>query len=366
MDSRKFRITWKTILLPALGLTAFFIYLYIFGVDIATIFETAKSIDLSIYFLAVVAVVFETFLFAISWRSLVTFLSVKLSVMQSFLYVWYGIYMDIIIPAESISGEISRIYLVTREQSEARGKIVASLVAHRLMGMGINIGSLLVGMIVLLMGKQLSGIVLNLALFLVVVTTAFLVLLILLSVKEKWTLKIIRSVIGVVERISRGKWRLSKVRAEVIKAASIFHNSMKEYGHAPKTLLTSLCLYILSWLLSLTVTYLVFLSLGYPIHWSIIVVTCSIVVAVKSIPLGVPFEAGLPEITMSALFMVFLTDIPLDMRVAICGTATILVRILTVWFRFFIGFVIQQWLGIKGMTTPGVNVEQLKPETKKI
>lgn len=361
MVSMKFQVTWKTVLLPALGLLAFFLYLYIFNVDIPTIIATVQRVDFSIYFLAIVALVFETFLFALSWRFLLSFVSVKLSVMKSFLYVWYGIFMDIMIPAESISGEISRVYLVAKEQNGTSGKVVASLVAHRLMGMAINIASLLIGMVVLLMEKQLSGIVLNLTLFLVVITTIFLLLLLLLSVKEKWTLKIINSVIGFVERISRGKWKLTKIRADVIKAAEMFHDSMKEYGHAPKTLLISLSLYVLSWLFSLTVTYLVFCSLGHPIHWSIIIVTRSIVVAVKAIPLGVPFEAGLPEITMSTLYMALLPEIPFSTL----ATATILNRILTVWFRFFTGFLIHEWLGIKAITTSSANIETLTSETKK-
>lgn len=359
MTSKKFQVTWKTVLLPVLGLLAFFLYLYIFGVDILTIIATAKRIDVYTYFLATVALIFETFFFALSWRFLLNFLSVKLSIFKSFLFVWFGIYMDILIPAESISGEISRVYLVTREQDGTSGKVVASLVAHRLIGMGINVVSLLVGMVVLLTGKQLSGIVLNLTLLLVVATATSLMLLIRLCTKEKWTLKIITTVIRFVERISRGKWQLTKIRADVIKAAKMFHNSMKEYAHAPKTLLASLSFSLLSWLLSLTVTYLVFLSLGNPIHWSIILVTCSIVVAVKSVPLGVPFEAGLPEITMSTLYIFF------GVAPAVSATATILNRILTVWFRFFIGFAIQQWLGIQRITTLGANTEQLMSETKK-
>ena len=359
MASRKFQVTWKTILLPVMGLLAFFVYLYLFGVDIPTIFATAQRVDLSIYLFAAIALVLETFLFALSWRSLISFLSVRLSVVKSFLYVWFGIFMDIVIPAESISGEVSRVYLVTREQNGTSGKVVASLVAHRLMGMGLNVTGLLIGMVALFIGKQLTGIVLNLTLFLVVAITAFLILLLLLCVKEEWTLKIVRSAIGFVERIGRGKWKLTKIKGEVTKALNMFHGSMKEYGHAPKTVLTSLSLYILSWLLSLTVAYLVFLSLGYPIRWSIIVVTCSIVAAIKAIPLGIPFEAGLPEITMSTLYIFF--GVPPD----VSATATILTRILTVWLRFFIGFVIQQWLGIKAITSPSANIEPLASETKK-
>ena len=363
MASKRFQVTWKTVLLPALGLLVFFLYLYLFNVDIPTIIATAQRIDLTIYSLAIVAVIFETFFFALSWRSLLNFLSVKLSVVKSFLYVWFGIFMDTMIPAESISGEISRIYLVTREQSGTSGKVVASLVAHRLIGMGINIVSLLIGAVILLMGKQFSGIVLNITLFLVVATTIFLVLLILLCVKERWTLKIIDVAIRFVEYVSRGRWKLVNVRKEVVRAAKMFHNSMKEFGRAPKTLFTSLFFHVLSWLFSIGVSYLVFLSIGFSIHWGVIIITCSIVAAVKVIPLGVPFEAGLPEITMSTLYMALLPEIPFDIRATVCATATILIRILTVWLRFFIGFAVQQWLGIKAIT--GINSKIAMPKMEK-
>jgi len=344
MVSMKYKITWKTILLPALGLLAFFMYLYLFNVDILTIISTAQRIDLSIYFLAIAFVMLETFFFALSWHSLINLLSVKLSVLKSFLYVWYGVFMDIIIPAESISGEISRVYLVTREQNGTSGKVVASLVTHRLIGMAINITSLLVGIGILLIRGQFSGIVLNLTLFLAILTTVFLVLLILLCVKEPWTLKIIDAVMRLVEHVSPRRWK-PKIREDAIKAARIFHNSMDQFGHAPKTVSVSLFFHILSWLFSLGVAYLVFLSIRFPVHWSVIVVACSIVVAVRAVPLGVPFEVGLPEITMTTLYRLLSPDMTLD----IAATTTILTRILTLWLRFFVGFGVQQWLGIKTM-----------------
>lgn len=346
MASTKLQFTWKTVLLPAMGLLAFFAYLYIFNVDIPAIIATVQHIDLPFYLLAIAAVTLETFFFALSWRSLLNFLSVKLSVVKSFLYVWFGIFVDTIIPAESISGEISRMYLVTREQGEATGKVVASLVTQRLMGMGINVVSLFVGATALLMNQQLSGIVLNLTMFLAASTLIFLVLLLLLCIKERWTLKIIDISIRFAEYVTRRRWNLTNVKKEVVKAAKAFHHAMKEFGRAPKTLLTPALFSVLSWIFSLAVAYLVFWSLELPsIPWSVIIVTCSIVAAVKAVPLGVPFEAGLPEITMSTLYIV------LGVQPNVAATATILTRILVVWFRFFVGFAVQQWLGMKAIIT---------------
>lgn len=342
MASKKFQFSWKTILLPVLGLLAFFLYLYIFNVDIPKIIAMAQRTDLYIYVLAAVTIVLDTFFFALSWHFLLNFLSVKISVLKSFLYVWFGIFMDLIIPAESISGEITRIYLVTKEHNGVTGKVVASLVAHRLIGMGINVLSLFLGAITLLIERHLHQTILNLITFLAVATIILLALLLFLCVKERWTMKIVDITIGFLERISRGHWKLQKFRGDILEAAKTFHSSIKEFGHAPKTLAKASFSSVVAWIFSFTAAYLVFLSIGYTeIHWSAVIVTCSIVVVVKSIPLGVPFEVGLPEITMSTLYI--LLGVPPD----VSATATILTRLLTVWFRFFIGFAVQQWLGIK-------------------
>jgi uncharacterized protein (TIRG00374 family) len=116
---------------------------------------------------------------------------------------------------------------------------------------------------------------------------------------------------------------------------------MRDYARAPKTLFAASALYIIAWIMNLSIFYLTFLSIGYiSISWSAILVVCSIFMAVKSIPVGVPFEVGLPEITLTTLFI--LLGIPPD----ISATATILTRILTHWLRLFIGFVVQQYVGV--------------------
>ncbi len=353
MASWKVRTLLKTILPLALGVIAFLFYVYIFNVDIYRMIATLRGVDPIIYSLAIVALVMGTFFFSISWRCLLNHLSVRLSITKSFLYVWYGIFIDIMIPAESISGEISRVYLIAREENGTSGKVVASLVAHRLIGTGINIASLIIGIVALFVRGQITGIVLNLTVFLIIGTTIFLVLLILLCIKENWTLAVVDTVVRLVDYLSRGRWKLENVRRKIAEAARMFHSSMKEFAHAPKTLLASILLLLSSWFSNIALSYIVFLSLGFPIPWSVVVVTNSIMVAIKGIPLGVPFEAGLPELTMPTLYTALLTeaDIPLGMRATICATATILIRILTVWLRFLIGFAVQQWLGIKDLTT---------------
>ena len=78
---------------------------------------------------------------------------------------------------------------------------------------------------------------------------------------------------------------------------------MKEFRHNPRTIAYSLFYLLISWFFSLSIPYLVFVSLGHPVSWSIILVTSAIFLAVKSIPVGIPFEVGLPEAVMTTLYI---------------------------------------------------------------
>ncbi len=187
------------------GIIAFILYLFVLRVDIPEIVAKIQSVNMSLYLLAASLIFVEMFLYSMAWQVLLSFLSVKLSVLKSYLYVWYGNFMDIIIPAESISGEISRAYLITREQGNAvSGKVAASLVAHRLIGMGVGAATIGTGTIMLLMEKSVNPLVFNLSIFVAATTIFFIILLAILCVKIDWTLKIIDRLIKIFEFFSRG------------------------------------------------------------------------------------------------------------------------------------------------------------------
>ncbi len=360
-ESPKPKITRKTLIFPLIGLVAFFAYIYLFRVDIPTIIATAQSANPLPYILAAVLSLVEVFFFSVSWRVLLNFLKIKLSVVKSYLFVWYGIFLDTIVPAESVSGEALRVYLISKEQgSNTAGRVVASLVTHRLLGMGLNVAVLILGMGLLFTEAQINPLIFNLILFLTVGITVTLLLLMLFSVKEKWTLKVIDWLTRLGKFLSRGKWeeRLAKLREDACRIVKSFHDSMKEFKHNPQALVFSLFYFIISWIFSLSIPYLVFISLRVDsVPWSVILITSAIVLAVKSIPLGVPFEIGLPEITMTTLYTSLLEPtLGLQTAAGISATATILIRLITLWLRFFIGFIAQQWLELKPVLAPANNV----------
>ena len=341
MEPPKPKLTWKTAVFPLLGLVGFFLYIYLFHVDIVGIIQTAQTANPIVYFVAIIFGLLEVLFFTVSWRELTNYLSIKISLFRAYLYVWYGLYVDTLVPAQSISGEVTRTYLITKEKRGSFGKTVASLFAHRLLGMAINVIALVIGIVLLYFGGEASPLVFNLIVAVAVAITAIIAAMMLLSAKSKWTLKLIDGVAKFAQTITFGKWKLEKLKSQAVEITAHFHDAMGEFRSNPIPLTKSLFYLIITWFFSLSIPYLVFQSLGHPVSWSLILITYSIVLAVKAIPIGIPFEVGLPEAVMTTLYYA------MGVSPELAATATILTRIITLWFRFFVGFAAQQYLELK-------------------
>jgi len=214
-----------------------------------------------------------------------------------------------------------------------------------LLSIVMNIAFLLLGTALLFGAAQIDPLIFNIIQLFVIGTTIMLILLITICWKETWSLKIINGIIRVGEFVSRGKWELQKIRQDACNTAKVFHSSMKDLLRNPKKLVIPTFYLTLNWIASMSIPYLVFLSLGYNVSWGAILVTTSIVIAVKSIPVGIPFEVGLPEIAMTTLYAS--VGVPAE----IAATSTILSRIITLWLRFGVGFAAYQWTEIKATSS---------------
>jgi len=339
------KLTKKTIILPLVGILAFFLYIYLFNVDLISIIDTAQRAQPLPYALAMLISFVEILFYSLSWKKILQCLNVRLSLLKSYAFVLYAMFTDTLIPAESVSGEICRMYLVNREQRGTSGKVAASLAIFRLLSMVMNTAFLLLGATLLFGEANINPIVFDILQILVFGTAILMIALIVLSRKENWTIRIIDGSIRLGEFVSRGKWQLQKFRQDACNAAKVFHSSMKDVMANPKKLAVPTFYLALNWLANMSIPYLVFLSLGFEVSWGVIFATTSIFVAIKSIPTGIPFEVGLPEIAMTTLYAS--VGIPPE----IAATSTILSRIITLWLRFGVGFAAYQWTEINALSS---------------
>jgi len=325
------------------GILIFLAYIYFF-VGITEIVTIIKSVNLFYYGIAVAVLFLSMIINSLTWQYFMRPLSVKVPFRKTFLFTWIGVFVDLLVPAESISGDASKVYLMTKETNENAGKVVASVVSHRILAMIIALGSLIFSSIMLYtIQYELPAFVLNLVLLIIVGTGITLFFISLFIIKETFTQKIIDAVLRFLAFVSRGRLKIDSMRTKATKALSAFHGSIVVLFKNPKNLVAPVFFSIVSWIFSILLSYLVFVSLGHPVDFVLITIVYSISVNIQSIPLGIPAEVGVVEIVMTSIYGL------LGVEAGIAAAATVLIRLLTVWLRIIIGFVAVQQIDLKDL-----------------
>lgn len=327
-----------------IGFAIFLIYLH-YSVGIPKIIATIQKVDLIFYSLAVIALLADMLFYALAWHYFLRPLSVKAPFRKTFLYTSIGIFADLLVPAESISGDVSRAYLMTKGSGENSGKVAASVISHRILTTIITLLSLIIGSISFVILKYtLPTFIFNLILIVSLGSAFSLLLLFLLCLREHIAQKVIDSILNFLKFISRGRLKTASLRSNTQKALKVFRQSIELLGKNPISLIPPVVFSLAAWFLSVLVSFFVFVSLNQPVPFTVIIIVYSISCALQAIPLGIPAEVGVIEFVMTILYSnPLFGEVPIEFS----GAATILIRVLTVWLRMFIGFAAVQWIGIK-------------------
>jgi uncharacterized protein (TIRG00374 family) len=338
--------------LAVAGLLAFMLYLYFFvGFDsMLEILRKVDPLEYSLYYsLTIAAIVVSLFFYSMTWHELLKELSLNLSIRKAFLYSWVGNFVDLVVPLETISGEVTRLYLIKGDVENDLGKAVASLVYHRIISVSTTLIALVASSIYLILAYQIqTGIILFLSIV-AAGTTVTVLLLLYLSISGGAAKRIVDLLIRVISVFVKDERRIADLRERAMGDLSVFHASVKSFGRNPRFLIRPFIYSYLSWFSQLAIYLLVFYALG--ISWVLrcvpqMIVVFSITLAVQTIPVG--FPVGLVEFVMTYLYNMLLSTSP-----AVNGLATSLIRVVTFWFQVMVGFLIVQWLGIRRVLQAG-------------
>lgn len=333
------------ILLIMVGLFVFLLYLYFF-VPFRDFVATIQQANPFYYSLAFIALLLTVAFYSLTWHNLLKLLSVKTSFMKAFQFIWIGTFVDLLVPAESVSGDISRIYLMSKESGENAGKVVASVVGHRFLSGVVTFGGFIIGSVYFVLKYQPSLLVLEFIGIVAISSTVSLSLMLYLSTKRQVTKRIVNWLINLLARLSRRRWKLANWMSSAERMLNAFHDGIATLSVRPRGLVLPIFFAIVAWFFDVIIAVLVFYSLGsfgVKISLSAIVIIYSIIVGLQTIPIGIPGEVGLPEIAMTSLYTLF------GVPIAMSAVATVLIRVLTLWVRLLLGGVAVQWLGIKGL-----------------
>ncbi len=335
-----------SMVLAVAGFLFFMLYLYFFvGFDsMLEILRKVNPIEYSFYYsLTIAAILISLIFYSMTWHELLRDLSLDLSLRKAFLYSWVGNFVDLVVPLETISGEVTRLYLIRQDVKNDLGKAVASLVYHRIISISTTLIALIASSLYLMIVYNIR---LDVILFLSIVTVgtaATIILLLYLSLSEKAAGRIVDLIIRIVSFFVRDKRKLADLEERAMKDLSVFRSAVKFFGKNPRILVKPFTYSYFSWFSQLAIYLLVFYALGVPWIFQCIpqmMVVFSITLAVQTIPVG--FPVGLVELVMTYLYNILLSTSP-----AVNGLATSLIRAVTFWFQVFAGLLIVQWLGIK-------------------
>jgi len=335
-------------LLVMAGLFVFLLYLY-FLVPFDEVVTTTQQANLIYYLLAFSCLFISMSFFSLTWQRLLHLVSVKVSFLKASQYVWIGSFIDLLVPAESVSGDISRIYLVSKESNADAGKVVASVVGHRLLSGFVVFGGFLISSVYFILKYSPPTIVQEALAIILAVSVVSQSLLFYLSTRKHATEKVVNWVFNLLGRLSRGRWHFDRPRKSAEKMLTAFHDGIATFGQRSRMLVLPVIFAIVAWFFDLLIVVLVFFSLGslgVTVSLSLIVVVYSIGVGLQVIPIGIPAEIGVYEIIMTSVYTLF------GVPIAVSAVATLLTRVITLWVKLLIGGVAVQWLGIKAFRSP--------------
>ncbi len=333
------------------GLIVFAVYLYFF-VGFGEILLVVKSLDLSstllFYSLALGTMILVMLFWVSSWRTLLRALNVKISLKNAFLYYWTGYFVDLIVPCQSVCGEITRLYLVQKETKQNYGAVGAAGVTNRIVAYSIVTVGLTTGLFYLLSRNKIPGFAIDLLILSWVGAVAFLSILFYLALNDSAADKLASLILKVLKALRVKKFTsqggLSPGTMESLRS---FHEGFKFFRVHPRYLLKPLIFQACSFTLSLTVYVLVFNALGFN-HLLLDFFLLAYFLAGAIQDATSAFSVGGLEILLTNLFIFF------GIGAATSGVAAALLRSVTFWFPLLVGYIIVQVVGARNLLSPKV------------
>ena len=316
----------KSIALIALGMGAYFLYLY--NVGYQDVVDSLRSINLTLFSGAVILALLGVLCDALAWKAIALKFDYKVPIWDIFLIYLSCGFMNNLIPSGSFSGETVRVYFLEKLDGGSRiDQSSATVAATRIItAIPFFIGTI-IGLIYLDLSTNAPPWALatcaGITLILLFVNAAFFAI----CFADDWLERIIFSLMNYVERIfhvhvDRIQWR---------SVISRFHQSMKMLAEHKRTLFISTFWAVAGWLSMTMVAVIVFRSMGVSIPLRAVFAVYAVMIFLQMLPIFLPGGVGLVDIVMSTLF----TAIGLPMHSAVA--ATILIRLIQLWLLTAIG-----------------------------
>jgi uncharacterized protein (TIRG00374 family) len=251
----------KWILISALiGYTALVLYL-LYAVGVTQLIDVIEKINIGIYAFAIASLIISLTFHTLVWFQLLNSLKIKLGFRRTYVLYWVGVFVDNLIPG-GWSGDLFKAYLLNKDPNIQSGKAVASVVAKNMYEAIFNLGSMVLGLVLLLLNYTLEGTLLITLGGIMLLLTLPLVILLIASFKPEGARKLVGGVFRLLHRVGRRRWNLASLQAKVEKALGDYHEGMKVLLRNPRMLFKPMILSFFAWGFEVMMLLFVFAALG--------------------------------------------------------------------------------------------------------
>jgi len=327
------KLSKSVFLISVIGLVVFVLYLYYY-VGISGFVSSLEKLNLWYYSLAFILVIASVFFHSIVWRGLLDNLCCRISIRTAFWFGWIGIFVDNVVPG-GVTGDLFKAYWLCKMEAHDTGKVVASVIAHKILIIMVLLANTVVGLVLWILGygivdSAVFGIIIGISLVLVFT----LVMIFYLSYNRRATGKLLDGIIRLIYFLRRNKWDSAVFRSKMEKNLSDFHSGIASLKTNPRGLLWPVVFSVLAWFADLVVFILCFMALGFelPAYQALIAYALTATLLVE----GVSF-LGFNEIIRSSLY------IALGIPSAIGVTSILLNRFATFWFKLIFSYGVFHW-----------------------
>lgn len=334
----------------ALGTVAFILYLTFF-VGIQSLFQLVSQLNFeqySLYYsIAILALVLSVVFDSLIWHSLLKGLNVKLGLKKVVLYNWIGNFVEMVIPCETVCGEVTRIYLAKKETKQNIGITAAPIITSRILSTIVYTSGLLVGSLILVLTtKSMPTFLIGTLLTVAVGSVGMIAAVLFLALKEGAAERLVSVAMFFIRLITKSKVKQEEQKENLRQSLYSFTEAFQTYKRKPILLIKPAVYAVIAWLFTLLVYLMVFYSLNFT---AISLVDLAMVYCVSSTveTITAGFPVGAVEITMISLYSV------LGVPLVIAGAATTLTRLLTFWVQVIAGYPIFHLTGLKHLLKSG-------------
>ncbi len=339
---------WVT-LLAALSFVVFILY-FMFFTDLGQVAAVIEGVNVPIYLLAFVCVIGGAVFNALTWKATLDSVSVKTTFRRVFNLSWVGAFLDCIIPG-GWSGDVFITYLISKDKGVDGSKAFASIIIKDVLELAVVLGSLIVGMILLVLNYSVNSVLL-IAIGLTLVFLALpLFLIIYLSTNVSATKRLLRVVVRLVARFKDKPFDSTDLESKITD----FHDGIMSMKNRPRAMVKPLVFQTITWIFDIIALYVVFVALGSVVGVDKIVITNTIVNNIRG--QGVAL-AGFSQIVSSQLYQV------LGINISLAQASSLLAGFANFWFRLVVSFVFFQLYGLGTIAEKLLN-RAFKEKTKK-